>query len=455
MSELERLIGMNDTIAAISTASGVGAISIIRVSGIDAIKIVNSVFTGDLENAETHTINYGHIKEKNEIIDEVLVSVMKAPKTFTKEDIVEINAHGGIATTSKILELLLVKGCRLAEAGEFTKRAFLNGRIDLTEAEGIMDLINSKTENARKLALNEVSGRVSQLIHNLRDKIALLLANIEVNIDYPEYDDIEEVTIPKIEEELKIIKNEITKILKESENGRMIKEGIKTAIIGRPNVGKSSLLNKLLGENKAIVTDVKGTTRDIVEGSIRLDGIILNLIDTAGIRETDDLVESIGVNKSLELIEEAELILFLLANDEKLTEEDKEILNKIKNKNHIIIVNKSDLEGKLEKIEDAIYISALNDTNIDLVKEEIKKLFKLDKIELENPTYLTNARSLSILKRCLNDINEVESGIQNHEPIDMVELDLKDIWNALGEIIGETYDEELLDKLFSSFCVGK
>jgi len=446
---------MNDTIAAISTASGVGAISIIRVSGIEAIEIVNSVFTGDLKIVDTHTINYGYIKEGNEIIDEVLVSVMKAPKTFTKEDIVEINAHGGIATTSKILELLLVKGCRLAEAGEFTKRAFLNGRIDLTEAEGIMDLINSKTENARKLALNEVSGKVSELIHNLRDKIALLLANIEVNIDYPEYDDIEEVTIPKIEEELKIIKEEITKILKESENGRMIKEGIKTAIIGRPNVGKSSLLNKLLGENKAIVTDVKGTTRDIVEGSIRLDGIILNLIDTAGIRETSDLVESIGVNKSLELIDEAELILFLLANDEVLSDEDKEILAKIKNKNHIIIVNKSDLESKLEKIEGAIYISALNDTNIDLVKEEIKKLFKLDKIELENPTYLTNARSLSILKRCLNDITEVENGIKNNEPIDMVELDLKDIWNALGEIIGETYDEELLDKLFSSFCVGK
>lgn len=446
---------MNDTIAAISTASGVGAISIIRVSGKDAIKIVNSVFSSDLLNVDSHTINYGHIVNNNEIIDEVLVSVMKAPKTFTKEDIVEVNAHGGIATTTKILELLLVKGARLAEAGEFTKRAFLNGRIDLTEAEGIMDLINSKTENARKLALNEVSGKVSKLIHNLRDKIAYLLANIEVNIDYPEYDDIDEVTIPEIKEKLTSIKNEINKILRESENGRMIKEGVKTAIIGRPNVGKSSILNKLLGENKAIVTDVQGTTRDIVEGSIVLDGIILNLVDTAGIRETDDIVESIGVNKSLDLIEEAELILFVLDNNSELTFEDKQILEKIKDKNHVIIVNKSDLENKLGKISDAIYISALNDEDIDVIKDEIKKLFKLDKIEIDNPTYLTNARSISILKRCLIDIDEVEKGIQNNEPIDMIELDLKDIWNSLGEITGETYDEELLDKLFSSFCVGK
>lgn len=446
---------MNDTIAAISTASGVGAISIIRVSGPDAIKIVNSVFSSDLSKVNSHTINYGHIVNDNEIIDEVLVSVMKAPRTFTKEDIVEINAHGGIATTTKILELVLIKGARLAEAGEFTKRAFLNGRIDLTEAEGIMDLINSKTENARKLALNEVSGKVSKLIHDLRDKIAYLLANIEVNIDYPEYDDIEEVTIPKINGELSIIKDEINKILKESENGRMIKEGVKTAIIGRPNVGKSSILNKMLGENKAIVTEVQGTTRDIVEGSIVLDGIILNLIDTAGIRETDDLVESIGVTKSLELIDQAELILFVLDNSSKLTSEDKEILEKIKDKNHIIIVNKSDLDSKLEKIDEAIYISALNDDDIDVIKDEIKKLFKLDKIELDNPTYLTNARSISILKNCLNAIDEVEKGIQNNEPIDMVELDLKEIWNSLGEITGETYDEELLDKLFSSFCVGK
>lgn len=446
---------MNDTIAAISTASGVGAISIIRVSGPDAIKIVNSVFSSDLSKVNSHTINYGHIVNDNEIIDEVLVSVMKAPRTFTKEDIVEINAHGGIATTTKILELVLIKGARLAEAGEFTKRAFLNGRIDLTEAEGIMDLINSKTENARKLALNEVSGKVSKLIHDLRDKIAYLLANIEVNIDYPEYDDIEEVTIPKINGELSIIKDEINKILKESENGRMIKEGVKTAIIGRPNVGKSSILNKMLGENKAIVTEVQGTTRDIVEGSIVLDGIILNLIDTAGIRETDDLVESIGVTKSLELIDQAELILFVLDNSSKLTSEDKEILEKIKDKNHIIIVNKSDLDSKLEKIDGAIYISALNADDIDVIKDEIKKLFKLDKIELDNPTYLTNARSISILKNCLNAIDEVEKGIQNNEPIDMVELDLKEIWNSLGEITGETYDEELLDKLFSSFCVGK
>ena len=445
---------MNDTIAAISTG-GVGAISIIRATGPDAIKIVNSVFSSDLLEVKSHTINYGYIKDGEDLIDEVLVSVMRAPRTFTKEDVVEINSHGGLATTNRILQLLLVKGCRMADPGEFTKRAFLNGRFDLTEAEGVMDLINSKTEQARKLALNEVSGKVSGLIHNLREQIALLLANIEVNIDYPEYEDIEEITISKIKEALKNIKIEIQRILKESENGRMIKEGVKTAIIGRPNVGKSSILNKLLGENKAIVTEVQGTTRDIVEGTIVLDGIILNLIDTAGIRKTDDIVESIGVEKSLNLIEEAELILFVLSNYEVLTDEDKQILEKIKNKNHLIIINKSDLPTKIEQIEGAIKISALKDLNIDLITEKIRKMFSLDQIELDNPTYLCNARSISLLKKCLISIEDVEKAITTNQPIDMVEIDLKNIWNLLGEITGETYDEELLDKLFSNFCVGK
>lgn len=446
---------MNDTIAAISTASGVGAISIIRVSGENAIKNVNSIFSGNIKDSESHKIHYGFIKNKDEIIDEVLVSVMKAPKTFTKEDVVEINAHGGMATTNKILELLLLNGCRLAQAGEFTKRAFLNGRIDLTEAEGIMDLINSETEQARKLAVNEVNGNVSKMIHNLRDMIAYLLANIEVNIDYPEYEDIEEVTLTKIKEKIIIIKEEIERILKESTNGRIITEGVKTAIIGLPNVGKSTILNKLIGENKAIVTNVEGTTRDIVEGRIVLDGLILNLIDTAGIRKTEDVVESIGVNKSLELIDSAELILFVLANNNKITKEEKELLKRIKEKNHLIIVNKSDLEEKLEKIEGAIYISAENSENLDEIKDAIKKMYNIDKINLNNPTYLTNARVLSLLKKALISVKDVELSLQNGEEIDMLEIDLKEIWNLLGEIIGETYDEELLDKLFSSFCVGK
>jgi len=448
-----------DVIASISTAPGIGGIGIVRMSGKDCFSVLNKIFRPkkeeNIENIRGYTIKYGVIIENNEIIDEVLVSYFKEPKSYTTENMCEINTHGGNIIIKKILELCLKNGANLAEPGEFTKRAFLNGRIDLSQAESVIDIINSKSEKEVKAGIKQLEGMLSKKIKEIKQEILDVMVNVDVSIDYPEYDDIDEVTIPEIKEKLTSIKNEINKILRESENGRMIKEGVKTAIIGRPNVGKSSILNKLLGENKAIVTDVQGTTRDIVEGSIVLDGIILNLIDTAGIRETDDIVESIGVNKSLDLIEEAELILFVLDNNSELTFEDKQILEKIKDKNHVIIVNKSDLENKLGKISDAIYISALNDEDIDVIKDEIKKLFKLDKIEIDNPTYLTNARSISILKRCLIDIDEVEKGIQNNEPIDMIELDLKDIWNSLGEITGETYDEELLDKLFSSFCVGK
>ena len=327
---------MDDTIAAISTTLGVGAISIIRVSGSDAIKIVNKIFKdNDLEKVNSHTINYGHIVYKDTCIDEVLVSVMKAPKTFTREDVVEINTHGGIAITNKVLELLLLNGCRLAEPGEFTKRAFLNGRIDLIEAEGVMDLINAKTEKSRKIAMNEVNGEVSKLIKNLRSKIIEILANIEVNIDYPEYEDIEEVTNKNILDNVDNIKREINNILSKSEDMKIVKEGIKTIIIGSPNVGKSSILNRLLNEDKAIVTDIAGTTRDIVEGSVQIDGIMLNILDTAGIRKTSDVVESIGVKKSLDLIDEADLILYVLNNNENINKEEKEILEKIKNKNNI------------------------------------------------------------------------------------------------------------------------
>ena len=303
---------MKDTIAAISTALGVGAISIIRVSGNDAIKIVNSISKRKiLETVDSHTITYDHIMEDGKVIDEVLISVMKAPRTFTCEDVVEINAHGGITTTNRILKELLKKGCRLAEPGEFTKRAFLNGRIDLTQAEGIMDLINSKTEKARNLAINQLDGKVSNLINELRNDIIQILANIEVNIDYPEYEDIEELTNEKVRPMLDNLEKKMKKILNESENGKLVREGIKTSIIGKPNVGKSSLLNRLLNEEKAIVTDIEGTTRDIVEGTIVIDGILLNIIDTAGIRETNDLVESIGVKKSMELIEKSDLVLYV------------------------------------------------------------------------------------------------------------------------------------------------
>ncbi|CCY46124.1 tRNA modification GTPase MnmE [Firmicutes bacterium CAG:822] len=449
---------MDDTIAAISTAQGVGAISIIRVSGTDAIKIVNKIFSNKkFLNAPSHTIHYGYIMDGDERIDEVLVTIMRAPKTFTKEDIVEINAHGGIMTTDKILELLLVNGCRLAEPGEFTKRAFLNGRIDLTEAEGVMDLINSKTDISRKIALNQVGGKVSSMISDLRDELAGIIANIEVNIDYPEYEDIEEMTIEKINSNLSELESKIDKILKESKNGEILTNGIKTAIVGKPNVGKSSLLNRLIGEDKAIVTDIQGTTRDSIEATLRIDNLILNLIDTAGIRKTEDVVESIGVDKSLKLIDEADLILFVVNYNEKLSHDDLVILDKLKDKNYITIVNKTDLDKKIDddKLSNVVYVSALNDDNIDEIGNKIKKLFNLEKIETTDLTYLTSARSGAILRKVLDSVKAVRKGIEENYPIDMVEIDLKDIWNLLGEIIGESYDEELLDQLFSRFCVGK
>lgn len=451
---------MNDTIVGISTAVGIGAISIVRISGENSISIANSIFkVKDLTKIKTHTITYGHIIDNDTIIDEVLVSIMRAPSTYTMEDVVEINCHGGIATTKKILEILLTKGCRLAEPGEFTKRAFLNGRIDLIEAEGVMDLINAKTDQAREVAINQVSGKVTSLIRDIRQDLIEILANIEVNIDYPEYEDIEQVTNEILIPKIKSAKSKINKILNESENGKLIKEGIKTVIIGRPNVGKSSLLNKLIEEDKAIVTDIAGTTRDIVEGTLNLDGILLNIIDTAGIRETTDKVEKIGVDKSISLIEKADLILFMLNNNEELTQDDLDILKKTENKNTIIIVNKTDLTQKIDinklNKKNIVYMSLENNVGLDHLKDEIIKLFNLEKITQADLTYLTNARSIAILKNNLESIKNIEEGIQNKIPVDIVGIDIKQIWSNLGEIIGETYKEELIDQLFSQFCLGK
>ena len=450
---------MDDTIAAISTAQGVGAISIIRVSGNDSINIVNKIFKGkDLSKVDTHTIHYGYIINNEEIIDEVLVSVMKSPKTFTREDIVEINSHGGIAPTNKILELLLLNGARLAEPGEFTKRAFLNGRIDLIEADGIMNIISSKSDKARKLSINQISGKVSNLIKDLRKDIVEIISNIEVNIDYPEYDDIEIVTNEKLLPKLLNIKEKINKTIKKSEDSKVIKEGLKVGIIGRPNVGKSSLLNNLLEEEKAIVTDIEGTTRDIVEGTINLNGILLNITDTAGIRETTNIVEKLGVEKSKEIINTSDLIIMILNNNEELTKEDKELINIIKEKKHIIISNKIDLDNKLDYSKlpkDIIKISIVNNKGIDELKERIIKLFNLGELQTEDLTYLSDARSISLLKKSLFKIEESINSINNNEPIDIVELNIKNAWELLGEIIGETYTDELLDDLFSRFCLGK
>ncbi len=453
---------MNDTICAIATSQGVGAIAIIRISGEDSIKVVNKIFKGkDLEKVESHTINYGHITDGDKIIDEVLVSVMKAPKTFTAEDTVEINTHGGISPTNKVLELLLENGCRLAEPGEFTKRAFLNGRIDLLEAEAVMDMINSKTDAQRQMAINQIGGKVSDLINSLRSDMVQIISNINVNIDYPEYDDVDiitnEILIPKITS----LKARIEKILKESENGKIIKEGIKTSIVGRPNVGKSSLLNALLEEDKAIVTDIAGTTRDIVEGQITINGILLNMIDTAGIRKTEDKIEAIGVEKSFKMIDDSELLLLMLNNNENLSNDIKEIIEKIKEKHYIAIINKIDLENKLNRdelgipLDKIVEISVKENKGIDDLKEKIVKMFNIDELETKDPTYLNNSRSISILKRCLKSINDIEYGLKNNMPIDMIELDIKNIWEELGTINGTTYEEELLDEMFQRFCLGK
>lgn len=448
---------MNDTIASISTALGVGAISIIRISGKEAISIVSKIYKGkNLEKVSSHTINYGHIISNDQIIDEVLISVMKAPKTYTKEDVLEINCHGGIATTNKILSLLLENGARLAEPGEFTKRAFLNGRIDLVEAEGIMNLIEAKTEENRALSIQQLSGKVSSLIKNLRNDLIQMISQIEVNIDYPEYEDIEHLTNTTIQPSLFKFKEKLEDIISKSQTGKLLNEGINVSIIGRPNVGKSSLLNQLLEEEKAIVTDIPGTTRDTVEGKVNLDGLLLNIIDTAGIRETEDQVEKIGVNKSLSIINKSDLILLVLNNNELLSEEDKILLQKIQNKPYIIVINKIDLEPKLE-LEDPniIRLSAKTGENLEDLSKKIKELFSLEKISSSDFTYLSNARSISLLKKAHKKIEEALLLIKEDSPIDMVELEMKESWNLLGEIIGETYKEELLDELFSRFCLGK
>lgn len=451
---------MNDTIAAISTAMGVGAISIIRVSGKDSIKIVNEIFTGkDLNEVPTHTIHYGHIVDEKIPIDEVLITVMKSPKTYTKEDIVEINCHGGINTTNKILETVLNHGARLAEPGEFTKRAFLNGRLDLSQSEAVMDVINSKSNDDRILALKSLEGQTTKKIKKFRTELNDLISHIEVNIDFPEYNDIEVMTKNKIEKKLKNQITELKKIIEQSEDRQIIKDGIKTLIVGRPNVGKSSILNNLLEYDKAIVTNIEGTTRDIVEGNILLKGIPLNIIDTAGIRKTSDVIEQIGVKKSLSLINEADLVLVVLNGNEEITSEDLEILDKTKDKTSIVVINKSDLPQKINKdlLTNRIVVESTttNEFGLENLKSKIIKMFNLDQISTLDQTYLNNARQLSLAKKALSSLEEAEKSSINNVPVDLIQIDLMDAFTKLGEIIGITYSEEVINNLFKNFCVGK
>ena len=448
---------MEDTIAAVATTIGESSINVIRISGKDSINVANKIFSKDISNVSSHTVHYGFMMENDEKIDEVFLSVFRAPKSFTTEDIVEISVHGGSASVNKVMELVLSNGARLAEPGEFLKRAFLNGRIDLTQAEAVGDLINAQTESSRKMALKGVDKTIFGEINELKEKVLALIANIEVNIDYPEYEDIEVLTNESILPDIKKFKEKLEEIIKKSEDSKVIKEGIRVGIIGRPNVGKSSLLNSLLEEEKAIVTDVPGTTRDIVEGSLIVSGIPLNIIDTAGIRKTEDTVEKIGVEKSLKIIDTSDLLIYILNNNEEITEEEKEILEKTKNKKRIIVVNKIDLKTKLNKklLDSYIEISVKENIGIDKIKDEIKRLFNIGEISTNDMTYLSNARSIVLLKKSLNNINDAINEINNNNPIDIVELSLKESWNNLGEVIGETYTDELLDELFSRFCLGK
>lgn len=456
-----------DTITSISTPMGEGAIGIVRLSGSRAIEITDKLYKGKkpLAEVDSHTINYGHIvdPDTNEVVEEVMVSVLRAPKTFTREDIVEINCHGGILTINRVLELTMTAGARMSEPGEYTKRAFLNGRIDLSQAEAVMDFIRSKTDRASKVAMNQIEGRLSDMIKRQRQSILEILAQVEVNIDYPEYDDVEDATTEFLLEKSEEIKSEIDRLLATGTQGKIMREGLSTVIVGKPNVGKSSMLNNLIQDNKAIVTEVAGTTRDVLEEYVNVRGVPLRLVDTAGIRETEDIVEKIGVERSRKALSEADLILFVLNYNEALTEEDVKLYEVIKNEDAIVIVNKTDLEQHLDldEVRDmvgdmpVIETSMLKQEGIDQLEEQIRDLFFGGEVQNQDMTYVSNSRHISLLKQARHSIQDAIDAAEAGIPMDMVQIDLTRTWEILGEIIGASASDELIDQLFSQFCLGK
>lgn len=462
-------MGMDfDTIAAISTPPGEGGIGIVRISGDEAIEIADKLYSmgkKSLADQDTHTIHYGKIvhPKTGDIVDEVMVSVMRAPKTYTREDVVEINSHGGILVVNKVLQVVLNNGARLAEPGEFTKRAFLNGRIDLSQAEAVMDMIRAKTDRAMHVAVDQLDGQMARLIRDLRQKILDTLAQVEVNIDYPEYDDVEEMTSQLLEDKAREVKADIQKLLETAQQGKILREGLATAIIGRPNVGKSSLLNTLLRQDKAIVTDVAGTTRDVIEEYVNVKGVPLKLIDTAGIRETDDEVEKIGVDRSRQAIQQADLILLVFNQSEKLTAEDEALIEATKGQNRIILLNKTDLDQQLnvDKLSQLIAndpivsTSMMTQAGMNELQDKIAELFFSGQTGERDATYVSNTRHIALLEEAEDALSEVLNGIALDMPVDLVQIDMRRAWDLLGEITGDSVQDELITKLFSQFCLGK
>ncbi|WP_066195364.1 MULTISPECIES: tRNA uridine-5-carboxymethylaminomethyl(34) synthesis GTPase MnmE [Gracilibacillus] len=455
-----------DTIAAISTPIGEGAIAIVRLSGDEAVTISNQLFAGkDLKQVDSHTIHYGKMVDPNskEMIEEVMVSVMRAPKTFTKEDIVEINCHGGLASVNRLLEQVLHQGARLAEPGEFTKRAFLNGRIDLSQAEAVMDLIRAKTDKAMNIALTQLDGKLSKLVQELRQKLIETVAHVEVNIDYPEYDDVEEMSHQMLQEQTRVVYQEVEQLLSMAKQGKILREGISTAIIGRPNVGKSSLLNAFVQESKAIVTDIPGTTRDVIEEYVNVRGVPLRLVDTAGIRETEDIVERMGVERSRKALKESDLILLVLNYGEALTEEDRNLFKAVEGLEYIVIVNKTDLEPELDIDEvnqlagtqKVITTALIEDKGMDALETAIADTFFAGEIESGDLTYVSNVRHIQLLQQTLAALEEADQAMEAGMPIDLVQIDVTRAWELLGEIVGDTVQDSLIDQLFSQFCLGK